>query len=157
MRHDYFITRRRSDEWQAEYELAQRVRPQERGGLAFQQATVEASFHSGLWRSLIDWFTLNSTERLIARNSDQTGLLASLWTQQSFGAMDNQLTLINDPQVPGAAEALLTNVARRWRNSRMRIEHPADDEAVSQLLSSMNFRIQHTLLSMKHPLGHDNG
>lgn len=147
---DLHITRRRPAEWRAEYELAARSRPREKGGIGWLRPLHQQFFHKSLLRQMADWFTMNSLERLVIRSEDEKTLLASLWIDSGLTSSRTRLTLLNDPdQSPLYAEALLGTTIRRFRSSSLGIEHPQDDTAISQLLRDFRFFPTRTVWHMR--------
>ena len=144
-----FITRRRPSEWRAEMALAQRLRPAEQGGLGWMKPLHAHAFNPPWARRLQQWLTMNNTERLIVRSADERELLASLWIENSFGTLSTRLLLLADPAHAEAAEALLSTTIRRFRTSNLLIEHPEDDLAVVQLLSSYRFQRERSVWHMR--------
>ena len=91
-----YISHPRSNEWQAEYNLAARVRPALMGGLGWLRPLHVSQFRKSTWRRVIDWFSLKSHEHLVIRSHDETEILASLWIENNFGASTTHLTLLVD-------------------------------------------------------------
>ena len=146
---DFFITRRRPQEWRAEYAFAQRVRPQERGGLGWLRPLNEHYFHRPFWRQMTDWFSMSGVERLVIRDEATDALRSVLWVQSGMSTMRTRLTLLSDPQDPAPAEALINNVARRFHRTALSLEHPADEESISDILRQHRFRPEHTFMHMR--------
>lgn len=144
------ITRRRDDEWRAEMELAARVRPADLGGLGWQRPLHERYFRSSLIKTLNNWISLRSLERLVVRSDDEQRLLAAMWIESAFAAATVQLTLMSDPENADiCSEALLNLTVRRFgARSPLTLEHPADDESIRGLLPRFGFHAQRTLLHM---------
>ncbi len=147
-----FITRRRRSEWQAEMRLAQETRPQEQGGVGWLKPNVPALFRKSAWREMLDWLTMNTTERLIVRTADESDLLAALWIENSLGSYSTRLTLLHHPEHPEAAHALLNNAVRRYRTSSLTLEHPADDAPARELFRSLRFTEERTVIHMRAQL-----
>lgn len=147
-----FITRRRPAEWRAEYALARRVRPAERGGLGWQRPLHADLFNPPLSRRLLDWFNLRTLERLVIRSDDQARLLAVLWIERAVMVTSTQLTLLVDPAYAGVYDdALLHLAARRFgdRRSTLLIEHPSDETATAEALQRYYFRPQRQVMHMR--------
>ncbi len=148
---DVRITRRRDDEWRAEYALAQRVRPAALGGLGWQRPLDAALFRPSLIRSLRNLINLHSLERLIVRSQDEGSIHAALWIETAFAVSTTQLTLMVDPDYAGLYDEALLNLAVRRFGSRspLTTDHPADDAVGRQLFSRYSFYSQRTLLHMR--------
>jgi len=147
-----FITRRRPAEWRAEYALAQRVRPPERGGLGWQRPLHADLFHPPLLRRALDWLNLRALERLVVRAEDQTRLLAALWIEHAALVSGTQLTLLVDPASQGVCDdALLHLAVRRFSDRRgaLLIEHPSDETGVADTLQRYHFRAQRQVTHMR--------
>ena len=146
------ISQLRRGEWQAEYELAQRLRPPERGGLGWQRPLQRDQFRRPLQQRLGDWLNMRGQERLAIRAADETQLLASLRIDHGLLGGSTQLTLLADaPQQAELAALLLGNAVRRYGASRqtLLLEHPADEEAVTAVLRSYFFRPLREVLHMR--------
>ena len=144
------ITRRRDDEWRAEYTLAQRVRPAELGGMGWQRPLDAGLFRPSLIRSLRNLFNMRSLERLIVRAQDERQIHAALWIETAFAVSTAQLTLIADPEYAGLYDEALLNLAVRRYGSRspLSTDHPDDDAVGRQLFHRYGFYSQRTLLHM---------
>ena len=146
------ISQLRRGEWQAEYELAQRLRPPERGGLGWQRPLQRDLFRRPLQQRLGDWLNMRGQERLAIRAADETHLLASLRIDHGLLGGSTRLTLLADaPQQAEHASLLLGNAVRRYGASRqtLLLEHPADEEAVTAVLRSYFFRPLREVLHMR--------
>ncbi|MGB1286613.1 MAG: GNAT family N-acetyltransferase [Aggregatilineales bacterium] len=136
---DFFITRRRPAEWRDEYALVERLRSSERGGIGWTKPLHEHYFHKSFWQRLTDWFTMQSVERLIIRDDDNQ-LKTVLWATHSPGGSSTRMNLFVDAvQYPAETDAMLHYALRRFRNSAMLLEHPLDDEPVTDLLKKYRF------------------
>lgn len=147
-----FIAHRRPGEWRAEYALAQRVRPAERGGIGWQRPLHTAFFNPPLSRRLLDWFNLRTVERLVIRSEDQARLLAVLWIEQAAMATSVQLTLLVDPAYAGVYDDVLLHLAARrfgGRRSALLIEHPTDESTTAEVLQRYAFRPQRQVVHMR--------
>lgn len=148
---DVYLSRRRRDEWQAEYALAERLRPAERGGLGWQRPLHLSLFHKSWWRQLADMFSLRSFERMVIRSENEARLLAVLWIETGFLTASTQLTLLVDPEYQGVYdEALINHAARRFdlRNALV-IEHPSDEIVTADVLRRYYFRPQREVVHMR--------
>lgn len=147
----FYITRRRDDEWRAEYALAERVRPDKLGGIGWQRPLYPGLFRPSLLKRLKNLLSMRSIERLIVRSDTQTEIHASLWIETAFAASTVQLTLMADPEYAGLYDDALINLAIRRFGTRnpLQIEHPDDDEWANALFLRLGFQKQRTLLHMR--------
>ncbi|MDX2161064.1 MAG: GNAT family N-acetyltransferase [bacterium] len=145
-----YITQRRRGEWQAEYRLAQRARPPERGGVGWLRPTFPGLFRPSLAKTVNDFFNLRSTERLVIR-SENGEMRAALWVESALAASSLNLTLMVDPAYTGLYDqALIAYAARRFgARSSLSIEHPADEPMTNTLLTRYHFQIQRTFVNMR--------
>jgi ribosomal protein S18 acetylase RimI-like enzyme len=146
-----FITRRTSREWHQEYELAQHVRPANRGGIGWLRPLHPAMFRTPLWRQIWETVTLSGIERLVVHSPDKRRLLASAWVENPFVSSRTRLTLLADPaESPVYIEAVLGNILRRLRTSSFSIEHPRDDDTVTELLRRHRFLAERAVWHMRY-------
>ncbi|MBK9751553.1 MAG: GNAT family N-acetyltransferase [Chloroflexi bacterium] len=145
-----YITRRRPDEWKAEYDLAQRVRPNAQGGMGWLRPLTTGLFRPSLTKMISDLFNMRSIERLIVRTDTDHVLRASLWIESAFASSSVQLSLLVDPDYAGVYDdALLNLAARRFGlRSALMIEHPADDILTNAILQKYAFTRQRSLVHM---------
>lgn len=147
---DLFIARRRDGDWRIEYELAKRIRPNERGGIGWTKPTHPSQFRASFLRGLGQFFSLKTHERLVVRQREANDIRASLWAEVGFGVSKTRLILLVDPDyVQPYAEALLNNWLRRHRALGCVLEHPHDDQATSDLLYQYRFRVSRTVWHMR--------
>jgi ribosomal protein S18 acetylase RimI-like enzyme len=144
---DVKIERRRW-EWQGEYELAQRVRCQEGGGLGWLRPLHESGFRRSFWRILGDWLSLRGMARYVIK-SEMDEVLAALWIEARF--MDTRrLTLMVDPRFRGVYdEALLRKAIDRAGWNALLMEHPDDEETTAELLKKYQFMSKRTTIHMR--------
>lgn len=146
------ITRRRPAEWQAEYELAARLRPQESGGLGWLRPLHTRQFRWSLWQQIGDWLSLRARECLVIRSADESSILASLRIERGIGA-NTELVLMVEPEYQGLYdEALLSTAVRRFggRGQSLVLEHPAEEETTNAVLRRYNFRSQREVMHMQY-------
>ncbi len=144
------IIRRPASLWQAEYAMAARVFPQERGGLGWQRPLHPREFHRPLAGRIIDLLSGTGTERWIVRDGEQ--VYGSLWARTVFGSGAIQLTLIVSPEEKGRLEAPLLAYGVRQlapADRALTCEHPADDRHASEALRQCGFSIRRTLAHMR--------
>ena len=149
--HGLHITRLRRGEREAEYVLAQAARPNSRGGLGWLKPLHKADFCPSPWRQLRDLLSLNSVEKLIIRDEGSAQLLASCWLENAMSFGRVQARLFTAPQIDHKliAEALIGNLVARFERSTIQLEHPRDDEIVSELLKRQHFKVRRELWHMR--------
>ncbi|MCA9882129.1 MAG: GNAT family N-acetyltransferase [Anaerolineae bacterium] len=146
-----YITRRRPSEWQAEYKVAQVVRPNEQGGIGWLKPLHKSYFHKPWWQQIPQWFATGGIERLIVRADNQ--LVGTMWIDSGIASLRTRMMMMTHPDhQPQATEALLGNVVRRFTNSALILEHPYDDTVTTELLSHYRFRPNRTVWHMRLPL-----
>jgi ribosomal protein S18 acetylase RimI-like enzyme len=147
----FHITRRRDEEWRAEYALAARLRPADQGGIGWQRPLYQGLFHPSFLKRISDTLNLRSIERLVIRSQDEKQLRAVLWIESGFATSTTQLTLMVDPEYAGLYDEALLNLAIRRFGGRspLTLEHPADDELARPLLLRLGFHVQRTLVHMR--------
>ena len=144
-----YIRRRRRHEWQDEWALAERIRPQKQGGLGWLRPLHKGQFRKSWWATLGDWLNLRGTERLVIRSDHDDRLLASLWIERAFAGR-TRLTLLVDPLFQGIYDApLLQTAIRRYDHTPLFIEHPSDETATNRLLKEHSFAPQHDFIHMR--------
>jgi hypothetical protein len=151
---DVYMTRRRRSEWRLEWQLAQRLRPNQRGGLGWLKPLHINQFNPSWWHRLRHMFSMSHRERLIVRSEDEQSLEAVLWIDSGFATTRTRLTMMIDDQLPDAyaeasVRALLNNVLRRFRTASLVIEHPHDDQHVNDQLRQYRFRPDRTVWHMR--------
>jgi hypothetical protein len=145
------ITHRRRSEWQAEYALAERVRPQSMGGVGWLRPTFSGLFRQTLRGRINNLLNLRSMEHLVIRSPDQNDVRAALWIENGLAASSIQLTLMTDPDYMGLYDsALISYAVRRFGlRSPLSIEHPSDEQVTSALLARYHFNIQRAFVNMR--------
>lgn len=146
-----YISLRRASEWQAEYDMAQRLRPQELGGLGWMRPVHPHQFRQMWWQRLADWTNFRTRERLVIRSEDERQLLASLYIERSFGA-NTELVLMVEPEYQGVYDEALLNLAvRRFggRGQTLVLEHPAEETVTSEIIRRYGFRPQREVMHMR--------
>ena len=143
-----YITKRRRGEWQAEYALAQRIRPH---GLGWQRPLSNGLFRRSIMNGLNDLINMRSVERLVVHSPDEREIRAALWIERAFAASSIQLMMMVDPDYQGLYDEALINLATRRFSGHtpLTLEHPADDEVTSAILERYHFHVQRTLVHMR--------
>jgi ribosomal protein S18 acetylase RimI-like enzyme len=145
-----YMTRRGRGEWQAEFALAQRVRPASLGGIGWLRPLDMYYFRKPILAAISDALNLRSVERLIIRSEDEREILASMWIESAFGASTTSLTLMVHPDyAPLYMEALLHNASRRFEGHALALDHPIDDTIANYLLPRYQFIVTRTLTHMR--------
>jgi len=149
--HDFHITRLRRNERAAEFALAQAARPNSRGGLGWLKPLRKADFYLSPWRQVRKWLSMNSIEKLIIRNADAREILASCWLENAMSFGRVQARLFTSPQIDhrAYAEALISNLVSRYERTTILVEHPRDDDVVSELLRRQQFKVRRELWHMR--------
>ncbi len=146
---------RQSHEWRAEYELAELVRPNRRGGMGWLRPIHPALFRISPLKSFFYGFTGRSEETMIIYRNPNTrerdGILGSARLHMVFGGAD-RLDLLVHPFEQGKLEDPLINYMLRRLEGRRRsliIEHPTDDESASTVFRKYLFEPRHTVINMR--------
>lgn len=149
--HDFHITRLAPGQWQSEYRLALAARPNDLGGLGWLLPLHESRFRLSPWKRLVNLFSLNSVEKLIIRDEATSELLVACWLESHIGFSYMQLRFFARPAFDYGpqAEAVFCNVLSRYPRSRLRIEHPGDDDIVNDLLQRHQFKTVRELWHMR--------
>lgn len=143
---DVVIRRRRKREWQEEFELAQRVRSPEQGGLGWLRPLHEKYFHRSGWGILQDWLNLRHCERMVACSPE---IVSVLWLETGF-ADTYRMTLFSDPIAQGIHDTVLIMMAvERARHTPLVIEHPTDETGTIDALRRYAFFPQRTTTHMR--------
>jgi GNAT superfamily N-acetyltransferase len=143
-----YITRRRPNEWRAEYAMAERLRVP--GGMGWLRPLHWTFFRRTLLKRLGDTLSFRSLERLVIRGQ-QEDLRAVMWVESAFASSSVQLTLMVEPEYQGIYdEALINLIARRYSlRSALAIEHHTEDTITSDILRRYQFHPQRTLVHMR--------
>ena len=149
--HDFHIARPRRREWQSEFTLAQAVRPNSRGGLGWLMPLHRLHFHTPLWKRLVNAFSLNHVEKLVIRDQTTAAVLASCWLESTVSSGSLRTRLFTSQHIDYApyADALMNHVLRRFSGSTILLEHPKDDQTVSELLKRYQFKVKRELWHMR--------
>ena len=147
-----FMTLRQGNEWRDEFELAQMVRPNARGGLGWLRPTHPDLFRPSLRRVILNGILGKTEEQWIIRHPNGQGIAASMRAMRSFGGAD-RLEMLVHPSQQGQLELPLLNYALRRLADRFHptaIEHPEDDEAATAALESNQFERRFTTVHMRY-------
>ncbi len=109
------------------------------------------AYRNGIMRRIGDFLSGRQMETWVV--SDEAGTMQALGSIYSEWGRPHELRLRVTPSDTGAIRRiLLAKLVRRMRylpRRSVRIDHPADDTLVSQLLNEANFRPQRTLTHMR--------
>ncbi len=149
--HDHLpqITYRSLHEWKAEYELAERVRPQEHGGMGWLRPNHSSSFRPSIFSLL----NPSNNEHWVVRGKNH--LEAVLLTQVMFGSAYLKFDLLVHPEQQGQLENSLVNYLLRQASAQYRgalTEHPADDLHAEEIFRYYGFEAERTLMHMRFEL-----
>lgn len=150
--HDFHITRLRRKEGAAEFALAEAARPNSRGGLGWLKPLRKADFCPSPWQQARKWLSMNSLEKLIIRSADEREILASCWLENAaigFGRVQARLFSSPAKDHRAYAEALISNLVSRYDRATILVEHPRDDDVVSELLRQQQFKARRELWHMR--------
>ncbi len=145
------IVRPRANEWQAELKLAQAARPNALGGVGWLKPVHEGDFRRPVWRRLRDLLAMNGKDKLIIRDEATDEILAACWLEGGLGFGSLRAWLYAAPQIDSQPylDALLANLVSRHERAAIVVEHPLDDETMSQLLKERQFKVQRELWHMR--------
>jgi GNAT superfamily N-acetyltransferase len=147
------IAHPQSGEWQAEYALADYIRPQPMGGMGWLRPLTEARFNRTFRQRLADWFSLRGLEKLYIRSRDESQVLASLWIESGFTLAATKLTLLVHPDYEGYYDEVLLNAAvSRFGGGAISIEHPADRSTTNNILRRYGFSTRRDVIHMRAAL-----
>jgi hypothetical protein len=147
---DILVSQPRSTDWKLLYHLAQKERPNEKGGLAWLKPLHQDEFRSSLWKTLTGIFSFSNTERLIVRDTASQEILAYLAIERSFVSRNRLILIRKSDSAPEYALALLGNALRRYHSSGFVLEHPHDDTVLSPLLNDLRFRPNRSIWHMRY-------
>lgn len=146
---------RQAHEWRAEYDLAEVVRPNKRGGMGWLRPTHPSLFRMPPLKAFLYGFMGRTDESMIIyRNPEQRerdGIIGAARLQMVFGGAD-RLDLLVHPFEQGKLEDPLINYMLRRLEGRRRslvIEHPADDDTATAVFHKYNFEPRHTTVNMR--------
>jgi ribosomal protein S18 acetylase RimI-like enzyme len=138
----------RRQEWRVAFRLDQLVVPP---ALNWPDPLPQAIYRGGLWRWLNNF--INGREQESWVMADEDNQLIGLATILSEWGRAHDLTVRVRPDWQGQLERpLLAKLLRRLRylSARdIRLDHPANDDAMNNLLPAANFRLRRTLTVME--------
>lgn len=145
------ITYLTNHEWRSELALAEHLRPESRGGMAWLRPTQPREFRHGF--SLGQFLGTRRLERWVVRDpqNDQR-LLATMRTDSRFGSTYTRTDILVAPEQQGTLEWVLLNFAIRLAADQRRgllIEHPSDDENATLAFEENRFESVRRLIHMQ--------
>lgn len=145
-----YIRSRRRSEWQAEYQLAEAIRPQTRGGLGWLRPLHPQFFKRTWGQRLGDAINLRGYDHAVIVNPERTDeIYGSAWIETAFG-MNTRLTLLMKPAYRGIYDDILLNhIVKRYGRGIVTCEHPADDVITAGVLERYRFYNQRTVIHMR--------
>lgn len=141
------ITLRGGREWKAEYELAQLLRPDRRGGMGWLRPTRPSTFRKSLLGHLFSGLSFRHHQRWVIRDHHQ--VVATMTIENTFGARFSRVDILVDPDYH--YEEALVNFAIRHLADMGRsllIEHPTDDERIVPVMKAYEFEATRHLVHM---------
>lgn len=143
-----YIRRRRRSEWRQEMALAERLRPNARGGVGWLRPISTQLFRPGWTHTLSDLVNMRVMDRFVI--DDNSGQLSAvIWVERAFGST-TRLTLMADPAYSGIYdETLMGSIVRQMGSGGLLIEHPVDDQYTKPLLDRYRFLDQRTVTHMR--------
>lgn len=152
------IVLRPARDWRMEYSLAERVRPNARGGLGWLHPTHPGLFRPSLFKGLTDALTGRSTESWALYHPSGKEIVAVARLNLAFGTSD-RFDILVDPlaqtlfgRPDRSVETVLLNSLLRRVADRQRAaitEHPADDNVGGAALHDYGFEPRRTEVSMR--------
>lgn len=145
------INFRRRGEWQQQLDLAERLRPNEYGGLAWLRPTRKDEFQRPWWKRLLGSFSMNTIQHWVIRDAADEQLLATVRAETLWGRAYTRLDLLVHPEHQGQLERPFLNYLLRFWHNRGKglvVEHPADDLAARSVFREYDFEATHHLAHM---------
>lgn len=148
------ITMRSRQEWRAILALAEKIRPNDSGGLGWLRPVSPQTFKQSFGESLLSMLGIQSRQWWVARHpTRQNTLLAAMSIQNTFGTRYRPIELLVDPDADGSKlEQDMLGFAMRlvsdYRRGLM-IEHPDDDMIANDVLRSNDFTRKRRLMHMR--------
>jgi ribosomal protein S18 acetylase RimI-like enzyme len=134
-----------------ELALAEKVRPQEKGGLDWLRPTHINTFRLSFWRRLVNWMSFKAVERLVIRDEHSDHLRAWMQIESSFGIRHRSVLLMTEPTMGGVyADELIQQAVRRFGRDGLVINHPYDDETITDILRRHQFTVRRTVVHMHY-------
>jgi hypothetical protein len=147
------VTLRSGREWKAEYNLAQTLRPNERGGLGWLRPTWPGAFRKTAWQHMRSVFSTRSRQRWVVRgNAHLAPLRAAMSIETVFGSRFGRVDLLVAPEEQGTLEKPVLNFAIRHLHDQRRgliVEHPSDDEHATEVFYDYRFEPVRHLVHMQ--------
>ena len=138
-------------DWRAEYELAEAVRPNARGGLGWLKPLHINDFRIPLRRRLLNLISLSSLEKRVIRDETSGQIVAACWLESAVGGANLRLRFFCADEVDhtACAREMIGSVVARQPGASIVIEHPRDDSATIDVLKALHFKLQRDLWHMR--------
>lgn len=138
----------RRTEWRAAFALDQAsFNP----ALNWPDPLAEDSYKGGFWRWLDNFLNGRRWETWVT--ADKNNRLTGMATIRSEWGLPHEVSIRVRPERQGQLErSLLAHILTRLRalsRQEVRLDHPADDAVLNQLLPQANFRLRRTLTTMR--------
>jgi ribosomal protein S18 acetylase RimI-like enzyme len=144
------LTRREADRL---YALAERVRPDGRGGMGWLRPTRPGAFRPLYLATLRSLLSGRQSEFWVVPGQDDR-IDGALRVESRIGGLSTAFDLLVSPERAGELEVPLIHFALRLPVARYHpvvTEHPADDEAAGAALREYHFDPERTLVHMIRP------
>jgi ribosomal protein S18 acetylase RimI-like enzyme len=154
------FTIRAGRDWQAEYRLAETVRPAQRGGLGWLRPTYPGAFQPNFWTNAASFGPTAEHWALYRTPGDpyRPDLLAAARVQAGFGGPDKFDMLIH-PTMQGTLERPLLNFILRRLDMSSRptvTDHPSDDGLATSALEQYGFEPRRSEINMRLDFNSNN-
>ncbi len=138
------------------YTLAQRVRPNLRGGLGWLRPTEPAALRPSRLGGLRYFLSGRRTDIwMVPAPDDQGGIDAALCVDQRMGGLVMAFDLLVERERRSELDGMLLNfLLRRFEGRHVPVvtDHPADDDLTGSVLHDYFFRPERTLVHMVWPV-----
>lgn len=139
-------------------DLANRVRPNSRGGMGWLRPTRITDLSPSRWGDLRYWLKGEQSDFWVLPGS--AGQIdGALIAERRMGSATGVFDLLVSPEQQGVLEAPLVNFALCslfGRHQPVVTDHPADDAAASEVLFSHYFKPERTLVHMIRPVSEED-
>jgi len=155
------VTLRAGYDWRAEYQLADRARPNSIGRLGWLRPTVPRAFNPGWLTRIGSWLVAQGHESWtvyapdVSRQHRDRSILGVARLAMAFGSPD-QIDLLVDPALDPAAQRQIARVVLRavlqrlnGRTRPIATEHPTDDVIGAPALAEVGFEARWTKTTMQ--------
>lgn len=150
-RGELYLRRYRQKDWKQVYQLAQRIRPQQQGGMDWLRPSHPQTFLPPVTKRISNFLNMIQVERLVIEELSSQMILGWLQFESQLALPTHQITLMTTPQ-PQVASLLLGNIVRRHQLQTLQLNHPHDDVATSVELETFHFKPTRQLINMAYTL-----